>query len=230
MGDRKARHPHDFQGTLTPYYVTVVVIDHIGVRISTALFTHSQNPGSEAAIGKMTLTRWLQAMGTFGMDLAGIAGCIVDRDGHPYLFEIQQGFFLAPGCPAAKDTEEISKNICAERVLGLPPDIRPDKNSSMVCGARLILAGGGIRDLNNSWRNAMTDLQSLEALGYGRRIFSEEHEAYRATARRFFQKEIEPNVRQWQRDGFLSCRGIHEGKSRGTPLRGDSRRIWRRWR
>ena len=42
-----------------------------------------------------------------------------------------------------------------------------------------------------------------QALGYGRRIFSEEHEAYRATARRFFQKEIEPNVRQWQRDGFF---------------------------
>lgn len=49
----------------------------------------------------------------------------------------------------------------------------------------------------------MADLQSLESLGYGRKIFSEEHEAYRATARRFFQKEIEPNVRQWQKDGFF---------------------------
>lgn len=45
--------------------------------------------------------------------------------------------------------------------------------------------------------------QSAEMLGYGREIFSEEHDAYRKTARRFFQKEVEPNVRQWQRDGFF---------------------------
>jgi acyl-CoA dehydrogenase len=45
--------------------------------------------------------------------------------------------------------------------------------------------------------------QASELLGYGREIFSEEHEAYRTTARRFFQREVEPNVRQWQKDGFF---------------------------
>lgn len=39
-------------------------------------------------------------------------------------------------------------------------------------------------------------------LGYHRPVFSAEHEAFRNTVRRFFQKEIEPNVRQWQQDGF----------------------------
>jgi alkylation response protein AidB-like acyl-CoA dehydrogenase len=117
-----------FRERLASYYVTVAGIDHIGARISTAL-SRGQNPGSEAAIGKMALTRWLQAMGTFGMDLAGIAGCIVDRDGDPDLFEIQQGFFLAPGYRMGGGTEEIGKNILAERVLGLPPDIRPDKDA-----------------------------------------------------------------------------------------------------
>jgi acyl-CoA dehydrogenase len=43
---------------------------------------------------------------------------------------------------------------------------------------------------------------SLDMLGYGREIFSEEHDAFRSTTRRFFQKEIEPNVRQWEQDGF----------------------------
>jgi len=40
------------------------------------------------------------------------------------------------------------------------------------------------------------------ALGYNRPVFSAEHETFRATVRRFFQKEVEPNVRQWQKDGF----------------------------
>ena len=45
--------------------------------------------------------------------------------------------------------------------------------------------------------------QTLETLGYGRKIFTPEHEDFRRTARRFFQKEVEPNVRQWQKDGFF---------------------------
>ena len=51
----------------------------------------------------------------------------------------------------------------------------------------------------------MAALQSIENLGYGRKIFSPEHEAFRATARRFFQKEIEPNVRQWQKEEFFAA-------------------------
>lgn len=40
-------------------------------------------------------------------------------------------------------------------------------------------------------------------LGYGREIFSEEHDAYRDGVRRFMKKEIEPNVKQWEKDGFF---------------------------
>jgi acyl-CoA dehydrogenase len=45
--------------------------------------------------------------------------------------------------------------------------------------------------------------QTIENLGYGRKIFSPEHDDFRATARKFFQKEIEPNVKQWQKDEFF---------------------------
>jgi alkylation response protein AidB-like acyl-CoA dehydrogenase len=40
-------------------------------------------------------------------------------------------------------------------------------------------------------------------LGYGREIFQDHHEAFRTTTRRFFQSEVEPNIRQWQKDGFF---------------------------
>ncbi|MGW8814377.1 acyl-CoA dehydrogenase family protein [Gordonia terrae] len=41
-----------------------------------------------------------------------------------------------------------------------------------------------------------------KSLGYGRDIFREDHEAFRGTVRNFFQREIEPYVRQWEDDGF----------------------------
>jgi acyl-CoA dehydrogenase len=49
----------------------------------------------------------------------------------------------------------------------------------------------------------MDGREAIEGLGYGREIFSAEHEAYRNTARRFFRSEVEPQVRQWERDGFF---------------------------
>jgi alkylation response protein AidB-like acyl-CoA dehydrogenase len=62
------------------------------------------------------------------MDLAGIGGFVVDPTVDPDLHEIQQGLLLAPGYRMGGGTEEIGKNIIAERVLGLPPDVRSDKD------------------------------------------------------------------------------------------------------
>jgi alkylation response protein AidB-like acyl-CoA dehydrogenase len=116
-----------FRERLASYHAAVAGVEHIAARISTAI-ARGGNPGAEATIGKMTLTRWLQSMATFGIELAGVAGTVVDPDADPDLYEIQQGFFLAPGYRMGGGTEEIGKNIIAERVLGLPPDIRVDKD------------------------------------------------------------------------------------------------------
>jgi alkylation response protein AidB-like acyl-CoA dehydrogenase len=116
-----------FRERLASYHAAVAGVEHIAARISTAI-ARGGSPGAEATIGKMTLTRWLQSMATFGIELAGVAGAVVDPDADPDLYEIQQGFFLAPGYRMGGGTEEIGKNIIAERVLGLPPDIRVDKD------------------------------------------------------------------------------------------------------
>jgi alkylation response protein AidB-like acyl-CoA dehydrogenase len=116
-----------FRQRLASYHAAVAGVEHIAARISTAI-ARGGNPGPEATIGKMTLTRWLQSMATFGIELAGVAGAVIDQVADPDLHEIQQGFFLAPGYRMGGGTEEIGKNIIAERVLGLPPDIRIDKD------------------------------------------------------------------------------------------------------
>jgi len=87
----------------------------------------ASSPGRKPPIGKMTLARALQEMAAFGMDIAGTAGQVIDASADPDLAEILDSFFMAPGYRMGGGTEEIGKNIIAERVLGLPQDIRVDK-------------------------------------------------------------------------------------------------------
>jgi len=116
-----------FRERLASYYVAVAGVEHISARILTAL-SRGSSPGPEATVGKLTLTRLLQSMATFGMDLAGVAGTVIDPSTDADLHEIQQGLLLAPGYRMGGGTEEIGKNVIAERVLGLPPDVRVDKD------------------------------------------------------------------------------------------------------
>jgi alkylation response protein AidB-like acyl-CoA dehydrogenase len=112
---------------IASYHVAAAGIERIGDRIRTAV-ARGQSPGPEAAFAKATLTRLLQEMAIFGMDLLGPAAQAVDADADGDLLALQQGFFLAPGYRMGGGTEEITKNIIAERVLGLPPEYRPDRN------------------------------------------------------------------------------------------------------
>ena len=116
-----------FRERIASYHAAAAGIEHIGNRITTAL-SRGENPGSEMYMGKMTVARLAQSMSEYGMDLVGLAGPSLAGSDDPALQEIQQSFFLAPGYRMGGGTEEIGKNIIAERVLGLPPDHRPDKN------------------------------------------------------------------------------------------------------
>lgn len=44
---------------------------------------------------------------------------------------------------------------------------------------------------------------NIATLGFGRSVFRPDHEGFRETTRRFFTRSIEPNVRQWEIDGFF---------------------------
>ena len=63
----------------------------------------------------------------FAMELEGEAGILTGEDA-PMHGMFQGGWLVAPGLRIAGGTDEILRNIIAERVLGLPGDIRVDKD------------------------------------------------------------------------------------------------------
>jgi acyl-CoA dehydrogenase len=46
-------------------------------------------------------------------------------------------------------------------------------------------------------------LTNVSTLGFGRPCFDDEHETYRESFRRFLQRHVEPNLKQWEKDGYF---------------------------
>ena len=57
-----------------------------------------------------------------------MGGSVVDPSLAPMRAPFQDALLYSPGARIAGGTDEILRNILAERVLGLPPDIRVDKD------------------------------------------------------------------------------------------------------
>ena len=87
-----------------------------------------ERPGPENSIGKLVAGTMLQDIATYAMDLQGAAGVLTDPDERRGGGQFQQMLLSSPSMRIAGGTDEILRNIIAERVLGLPGDIRVDKD------------------------------------------------------------------------------------------------------
>jgi alkylation response protein AidB-like acyl-CoA dehydrogenase len=91
--------------------------------------SRGERPGPENSIGKLVAGAMLQNVATYALDLQGAAGVLSGPDDDAEAAGKFQAMLLrSPATRVEGGTDEILRNIIAERVLGLPGDIRVDKD------------------------------------------------------------------------------------------------------
>ena len=112
---------------LADWYVQAEGLKHTRNRTMTAL-SRGQTPGPESSIGKIVSALQMQDLGNTALEMLDQFGIIDDPELAPLRGAFHTSVMFAPGLRIAGGTDEILKNIIAERVLGLPGDIRVDKD------------------------------------------------------------------------------------------------------
>ena len=113
------------QEKLAEFYVRSQALKYTKYRGMTAL-SRGQTPGPESSIIKVVAANKLQEILSYGLDLIGMAGPTMGNE-MPVAGIFEEALLYSPALRLAGGTDEIMKNIIAERVLGLPQDPRADK-------------------------------------------------------------------------------------------------------
>lgn len=112
---------------IAEWHAQGVGLKNTRLRIMTAL-SRGETPGPENSIAKVVNASMQQGIASFGMDLLGMSGGVMDDELAPMHALFQDALLSSPGMRIAGGTDEIMRNIIAERVLGLPGDVRVDKD------------------------------------------------------------------------------------------------------
>ena len=110
--------------SIADWYCEASGLKNTKLRTMSAL-SRGDTPGPEASITKIVSANKLQAIGNFGMDASDMSGMLMEEDSD--FVKFQMAWMGAAGLRIAGGTDEILKNIIAERVLGLPQEARADK-------------------------------------------------------------------------------------------------------
>jgi alkylation response protein AidB-like acyl-CoA dehydrogenase len=111
---------------LAEFYVRAQGVRWSRFRTMTAM-SRGETPGPENSIGKLVNAAKGQDIASYAMDLMDMGGMVMDHDWAPMRAAFQESLLSSPGSRIAAGTDEILRNIIAERVLGLPQDVRVDR-------------------------------------------------------------------------------------------------------
>jgi len=94
----------------------------------TSAYSQGRTPGPEASIGKLVAGSMRQDISIAALELQGTAGLVNDPEHSDMAATFQAMLLRSPATRIEGGSDEILRNIIAERVLGLPSDIRVDKS------------------------------------------------------------------------------------------------------
>jgi len=125
-GDGLAINNPAVRAKLATWAVRTSGLKYTAYRSISAL-SKGQTPGPENSIGKLVAGTTLQEIAAFALDLQGASGALVDAAQPSASARFQAMLLRSPATRIEGGTDEILRNIIAERVLGLPPDLRADR-------------------------------------------------------------------------------------------------------
>ncbi len=125
-GDGLAIDDAAVRSKLATWAVRTSGLKYTAYRSMSAL-SKGQTPGPENSIGKLVAGQTLQEISAFALDLQGASGVLVDAAQTSAAARFQAMLLRSPATRIEGGTDEILRNIIAERVLGLPADLRADR-------------------------------------------------------------------------------------------------------
>ncbi len=128
IGDEPAIRNSAVREKMADWYVQSQGLKYTRMRSLTAM-SKGQTPGPENSIAKAVGAAYGQDLPAFAMELMDMGGVIRDPKLSPANAGFQEGWLTAPAMRVAGGTDEILRTIIAEQVLGMPGDIRTDKNT-----------------------------------------------------------------------------------------------------
>jgi alkylation response protein AidB-like acyl-CoA dehydrogenase len=105
-------------------------LKHFRARVRTKL-SRGETPGAESVMTKLVYANLLQDLSALTMDIGGTSALYPDDDATAAAVRrVHHGYFWAAALRIAGGTDEILRTQLAERVLGLPGDLRVDKDTA----------------------------------------------------------------------------------------------------
>ena len=111
------------RAAIADWFVRSQGLKYTRFRTLTAL-SRGETPGPESSIIKVVSAKKQQELNSFATEIMDVGGLINEGLSGEFLLQ----WMAAAGFRIAGGTDEILRNIIAERVLGMPADIRVDKN------------------------------------------------------------------------------------------------------
>jgi alkylation response protein AidB-like acyl-CoA dehydrogenase len=111
---------------LADAFVRFEILKYLGRRAQAAQ-RHGRSAEAEASVLKLAMSQHVASNGDLALALEGAPGMLLHGDA-PYGGFWQQSFMNQWGVRIGGGTEQVQRNVIGERVLGLPPEPRPDKS------------------------------------------------------------------------------------------------------